>query len=79
VQKFLGQGLAVAALAALAGLGLSLVLTRLLAGMLYGVSPRDPLTLTAVILLTLAVAAVASLIPAIRASLVEPMKVLRDE
>jgi ABC-type lipoprotein release transport system permease subunit len=47
--------------------------------MLYGVSPRDPLTLTAVILLTLAVAAVASLIPAIRASLVEPMKVLRDE
>ncbi|MBZ5634424.1 MAG: ABC transporter permease [Acidobacteriia bacterium] len=79
VQKFLGQGLGVAALAALAGLGLSLVFTQLLAGMLYGVTPRDPYTLTAVVLLTLAVAAIASLIPAIRAALVEPMQVLRDE
>jgi ABC-type antimicrobial peptide transport system permease subunit len=79
VQRFLGQGLAVAALAALAGLALSLVFTRLLAGMLFGVSPRDPITLTAVVLLTLAVASVASLIPAIRAALVEPMQVLRDE
>jgi putative ABC transport system permease protein len=79
VKKFLGQGLAVATLAALAGLGLSLTFTRLLAGMLYGVSPTDPLTLTAVIGLTLAVAAVASLIPAVRAALVEPMKVLRED
>ena len=79
VKKFLGQGLAVATLAALVGLGLSLVFTQLLAGMLYGVSPTDPFTLTAVILLTLAVAAVASLIPAIRAALVEPMQVLREE
>jgi ABC-type lipoprotein release transport system permease subunit len=47
--------------------------------MLYGVSPTDPFTLGGVILLTLAVAALASLIPAIRAALVEPMKVLRDE
>jgi putative ABC transport system permease protein len=79
VKKFLGQGLAVAMLAALVGLGLSLAFTRLLAGMLYGVSPADPLTLTAVIGLTLAVAVVASLIPAIRAALVEPMKVLRED
>ncbi|MGH9648166.1 MAG: FtsX-like permease family protein, partial [Bryobacteraceae bacterium] len=61
VKRFLGQGVAVAMLAALAGLGLSLVFTRLLAGMLYGVSPTDPFTLTAVICLTLAVAALASL------------------
>ena len=79
VKQFLGQGLAVATLAALAGLVLSLFFTRLLAGMLYGVSPTDPFTLTAVILFTLGVAATASLIPAIRAALVEPMKVLRDE
>jgi len=79
VKKFLGQGLAIAMLAALAGLALSLVFTRVLAGMLYGVSPTDPFTLTAVIGLTLAVAAVASLIPAIRAALVEPMKVLRED
>ncbi len=79
VQQFLSQGLAVAMLAALAGLGLAVAFTRLLAGMLYGVSPTDPATLTGVILLTLAVAAVASLIPAIRASRVEPMRVLRDD
>jgi putative ABC transport system permease protein len=79
VKQFLSQGLGVATLAALAGMGLSLAFTRLLAGMLYGVSPTDPSTLSAVILLTLAVTTVASLIPAIRASLVEPMKVLRDE
>jgi putative ABC transport system permease protein len=79
VRRFLSQGLAVSALAALAGLALSIVFTRLLSGMLYGVSPTDPLTLAAVILITVSVAAVASLIPAVRASLVEPMKVLRDE
>jgi putative ABC transport system permease protein len=79
VKRFLGQGVAVAMLAALVGLALSLACTRLLAGMLYGVSPTDPFTLTAVIGLTLVVAAVASLIPAIRAALVEPMQVLRDE
>jgi putative ABC transport system permease protein len=79
VKQFLSQGLGVAMLAAFAGLGLSLVFTRLLAGMLYGVSPTDPFTLTAVIGLTLGVAAVASLIPAIRAALVEPMKVLRED
>jgi putative ABC transport system permease protein len=79
VRRFLGQGLAVAMLAALAGLALSLAFTRLLAGMLFGVSPRDPSTLAAVILLTLVVAAVASLIPAIRAARVEPMRVLREE
>jgi putative ABC transport system permease protein len=53
--------------------------TQLLAGMLYGVTPRDPYTLAAVVLLTLAVAGVASLIPAIRAALVEPMTVLRED
>jgi ABC-type antimicrobial peptide transport system permease subunit len=79
VQKFLGQGMAVAAVAALVGLGLSLAFTRLLAGMLYGVTPRDPYTLAAVVLVTLSVAGVASLVPAIRAALVEPMKVLRDD
>ncbi len=79
VRKFLNQGLAVTTLAALAGLGLSLAFTRLLAGMLYGVSPTDPFTLATVICFTMAVAAVASLIPAIRAALLEPMQVLRDE
>ena len=79
VKQFLNQGLVVTALAALAGLGLSIAFTRLLAGMLYGVSPTDPFTLAAVILLTHAVAALASLFPAVRAARVQPMQVLRDE
>jgi putative ABC transport system permease protein len=79
VKRIVAQGLAIAMLAALAGLALSVAFTRLLAGMLYGVSPTDPFTLTAVTFLTLAVAGVASLIPAIRAALVQPMQVLRDE
>ena len=54
-------------------------LLRVLAGLLYGVSPTDVPTLSAVILLVLVVAAAASLIPAIRASRVDPMQVLRDE
>jgi putative ABC transport system permease protein len=50
-----------------------------LSGMLFGVSAWDPATLTGVIALMLAVAALASLLPAFRASRVEPMQVLRDE
>jgi ABC-type lipoprotein release transport system permease subunit len=47
--------------------------------MLYGVSSSDVVTLSAVVLLVLLIAVVASLVPAIRAARVEPMHVLRDE
>jgi ABC-type lipoprotein release transport system permease subunit len=47
--------------------------------MLFGVSARDPVTLSGVIAIMLTVAAAASLLPAVRASRVEPMEVLRDE
>jgi ABC-type lipoprotein release transport system permease subunit len=50
-----------------------------LAGMLFGVSTWDPVTLFAVLLLMMSVAALASLVPAARAAGVEPMKVLREE
>jgi ABC-type antimicrobial peptide transport system permease subunit len=61
------------------GWALAVASTRLLAGLLYGVSPTDAPTLSSVILLVLAVAGVASLVPAIRAARVEPMQVLREE
>jgi len=79
LRHFLMQGLGVSLLGCAAGLGLAAALTRLIAGMLYGVSPSDAPTLSGVILLVIAVAAVASLVPAIRAARVEPMQVLRDE
>ncbi len=79
VTRFLLEGLGVAALGSLGGLALAIGFTRVLAGMLYGVSPSDATTLAGVVALVLAVAAAASLAPAIRAARVEPTRVLRDE
>lgn len=65
------------------GLGLGLVLasaaTRMLSSFLFGVSPTDPLTFGAVVLLLGAVALFASYVPARRAARVDPMVALRAE
>jgi len=79
VKQILWQGLGVCLAGCAAGWALAFVSSRLLAGLLYGVSPTDVPTLSAVLLLVLAVAAAASLVPAVRASRVEPMQVLREE
>jgi putative ABC transport system permease protein len=79
IRQFLVQGLRVAGLACVCGLVLSIAFTRALSGMLYGVSPSDPLTLSSVIAIVLIVAVLAALVPATRAALVEPMRTLREE
>ena len=79
LRHFVGQGLRVTVVAGIAGLVLSFGLTRTLAGMLYGVTPSDPVTLSAVLGIVLAVAALAALIPAARAALLQPMRILREE
>jgi putative ABC transport system permease protein len=79
VAHFLFRGLRVATLGCFAGLALGLALSHFLAGMLYGITALDPATYAAVVCLILAVAALASLIPALRAARVEPVQVLRDE
>lgn len=65
-----------------AGLALGLLaatgLTRLMAGVLYGVAPLDPVTFLAVPLLLAAVALGASSLPALRAARVDPIVALRD-
>ncbi len=78
-QQFLTQGLRVAVLGALAGLALATASGRLLAGMLYGVTASDATTLACVVGLVLAVSALASLLPALRAARLEPMDALREE
>jgi putative ABC transport system permease protein len=79
VQQFLWQGLIACLLGCAAGFALAAASSRVLAGLLYGVSPTDLPTLGAVIFLVLLVSAIASLLPSVRASRVEPMQVLRDE
>jgi predicted permease len=79
LRLFLGQGVRVSALACVCGLALSLAVTRLLSRMLYGVSPIDPITLSSVVAIVLAVAALAAAIPATRAAFTQPMRTLREE
>jgi putative ABC transport system permease protein len=79
VQQFVARGLAVTIAGCLVGLGLAAIFTRLLAELLFGVSPWDAVTLIGVTVIMLTVAACASLLPSIRASRLEPMQVLREE
>ncbi|MGA7155431.1 MAG: ABC transporter permease [Acidobacteriaceae bacterium] len=68
-----------AASGVLIGLVTTLLLLRLIRSMLYGLKPTDPLTLASSVLLLLVMAFVAGLIPATRASRVEPIQALRTE
>ncbi len=78
VAHFLARVAWVVAPACVLGIVLSFASSRLLSGMLYGVSPSDPTTLLGVVALVLAVATLAVLVPVTRAALLEPTKVLRD-
>jgi len=75
----LRQALPLVAVGVALGLPAALALSRLMAGLLYGVSPGDPLTLGLAALLMFAVAAAAAYLPARRASRVDPMLALRSE
>jgi predicted permease len=76
---FLRQALLLAAIGLAAGIVASTAASRALSGLLYGVTPTDPLTYAGVALLFLLVAMLASWIPAWRASRVDPVIALRHE
>jgi predicted permease len=79
LRSVMAHGLALTLVGLAAGLGGALASTRLMAALLFEVSPNDPATLAGVAALMTGVAVVASLVPAIRATRVDPIVALRDE
>ncbi|MFB3852233.1 MAG: ADOP family duplicated permease [Vicinamibacterales bacterium] len=75
----LGQGLRLASAGAFAGVIVALAVGPLLAGFLFGVTPRDTLTLVTSVLIVIAVALAASFYPAWKATRIDPASTLRAE
>jgi predicted permease len=78
VKLILGKGVVLAAVGILAGVVFAACTASLMATLLYGVRPHDPAVFIVVPLLLLAVAVLASYIPAWRATKVDPMIALRE-
>jgi putative ABC transport system permease protein len=79
IGMVVGRGMLLTSIGGAAGLGLSLTLTRLMSGLLFGVGVKDPLTFVSVSGLLAVVALLACYIPARRAAKVDPMVALRTE
>jgi putative ABC transport system permease protein len=72
------QGMTLAGIGVVLGAIVSLLASRLLESMLFGVSPRDPVTFAAVAALLAGVAIGASYVPAMRATRIDPLEALRS-
>ncbi len=79
LRLVLGDGIKMAAIGVAVGLVAALGLTRLLTGLLYGVSTTDPLTFVLIPMLLLLIAGMACWLPALRATRVDPLVALRQE
>jgi ABC-type antimicrobial peptide transport system permease subunit len=79
LSSILGDGLKLTTIGLLAGLAGALALTRSMETLLFEVRPTDPATLGGVTAAITLVAVVASLVPALRATRIDPMAALREE
>jgi len=79
LRMILTEGLKLVAVGVALGIAAALLLTRLLEGMIYGVSMRDPLIFVVVNLLLVTVSLSACYVPARRAMRVDPLIALRYE
>jgi len=79
LRLVIGQGIKLAWAGVILGLLVSLGTTGVLRSMLYGVAPRDPIVLSGVLVTLTIVACVASLVPAWRATRIDPLTAIRAE
>src|SRR5262249_16087725 len=79
LKLVIGRGMALALVGVTIGSAAPVALTRLMSGLLFGVSATDPLTIVVIALLLNVVALLACYIPARRAARVDPMVALRSE
>jgi putative ABC transport system permease protein len=78
LRLVVGRGAALALIGIALGAAAAFALTRVLSNLLYGISATDPISFTAVIVLLVIVAMLASWMPARRAARIDPMRVLRE-
>jgi putative ABC transport system permease protein len=79
LRMVLRQGLELTSVGAAVGLVCALIVSRVMAGVLYGVQPTDPVTFAGVAVVLIAVALVACYVPAQRAIRIDPTIALRQE
>jgi putative ABC transport system permease protein len=79
LKMTVGQGLRLVLTGVAIGLAAAFILTRVMSTLLFGVSPTDPLTFVSISIVLVGVAVLASYIPALRATRVDPMFALRYE
>jgi len=78
-RMFLRQGLSIAAVGILAGTATAFALTRWMSSLLFGVRPFDPITYAAVSIILVLATGLASYLPSLRSTRVNPIDSLRAE
>ena len=78
-RMFVRYGLVLAVVGIVCGLGASIGLTKLMASLLFGISPLDPMTYACVPAILVTAAVLASYLPARRAAAIDPAETLRAE
>jgi ABC-type lipoprotein release transport system permease subunit len=79
IRLLMSTGLRLVLIGGVIGIGVTLLASRLVAGLLFEVSPADPLTFAAVLVMLVVVTAVSTFFPAWTASRIDPAKTLRAE